>query len=145
MSLDPQTAFAAEMPLIRSVPLDDLLAAYEDWDEEDDAILAKIQEVDTAIDALGTALGQAGVSSGAEAGGRQLDSADEAVSELNELRAELAKAHEVHGQARQALADAQKEAEASLTKLGDLRLARIVVIVLALLLAFLAVKLVFGL
>jgi len=145
MSFDSQAASADELPLIRPVPLDDLLEAYQEWDEEDDAILARIKTIDTAIKALRTGLDEAGVRGDAEGEGVQRDSADEAVSDLNGLRAELVDALAAHRQAQQALVDARKEAEASLAKLGDLRLARIVVIVLAVLLVFLVGKLVFGL
>lgn len=138
MSFNSQTASVDKTPLIRPVPLDELLAAYEKWDEKDNAILAEISAIDTATHALRTSLDEAGVSIGADTRGDPLDSAGEAVSELDRLRTETAQALEAQHQAQRALAAARKEAEVSVAQLGDLRLARITVIVLALVLAFIA-------
>lgn len=145
MSLESQTVAADEASLIRPVPLNDLFAAYRKWDEQDDAILAEFRAVDDAVAALEKDLGLAGVGRGAETGGSQLDSADEAIGALGGLRTELAQAQDAINQAQQALADARKDAEASLASLAELKFARIVMTVLAVLLAYLAAKLVFGL
>lgn len=138
MSFNSQTASVDETPLIRPVPLDELLAAYEKWDEKDNAILAEISAIDAAAHALRTSLDEASVSIGTDTRGDPLDSAGEAVSELKRLRTETAKALEARQQAQRALTAARKEAEVSVAKLGDLRLARITVIVLVLVLAFIA-------
>ncbi|MEO8752202.1 MAG: hypothetical protein ABI624_05945 [Casimicrobiaceae bacterium] len=124
--------------LIEAVSIDGVLKASQLWAQADDRYTASVKAIDSEVGGLRVRLKNIG-GAGPETPGRPLESPAAAVAAMEAAAGAIVRAIQDRNDSGLALVEARKAAEATLQRVGDVKVARwaigtIVVILLALLL-----------
>ncbi|MBI1396980.1 MAG: hypothetical protein GC151_13465 [Betaproteobacteria bacterium] len=138
MALDESAAGAAKgsrtRPLIEPVSIEEALEAARVWTREDRALTDGRGALNRAIKSLRASLEKVGLDP-SETAGDALPTPDAVLAAMGSADKQLSRAVSARVNTRQACTDALLQAEAVLQNLSNLRLARVVTILLAVLLA----------